>query len=226
MLSGAEFGNSELPAWAQKGNFAVPEQEAQEPSRRRRFRTAAARASEESPARAQSPKSSAPDSRRATAGAALLGSGRRGEEPCSLLDLEGRHLPLLVELVVQGAHDARRQRREVLLRVHGGGESEGCSRAKRRLREMLLGGRHLGPAHVTPRRFLTPPASRTPTEEDRARLLSPAGGAAAAIAWHVQIPIPRPCESGAAVCVLLFLFSWAALQQGHRGPCPAQPCSC
>lgn len=37
-----------------------------------------------------------------------------------LLDLQRCHLPLFVELVIEGAHDVGRERREVFLRVHGG----------------------------------------------------------------------------------------------------------
>lgn len=42
----------------------------------------------------------------------------------SLLDLQRGHLPLFVELVIEGAHDVGRERREVLLGVHGG--NSGC----------------------------------------------------------------------------------------------------
>lgn len=62
--------------------------------------------------------------------------------PRSLLDLQCRHLPLLVQLVVQGAHDAGRQRRKIFLRIH---------RGRRRLR--LPGGGHVG-CHMTPRLLL------------------------------------------------------------------------
>lgn len=43
-----------------------------------------------------------------------------GTSGCLLLDLQRGHLPLFVQLVVEGAHDVRCQRRKVFLGVHDG----------------------------------------------------------------------------------------------------------
>lgn len=50
----------------------------------------------------------------------LLPIPKPGCRPLLLLDLQRCHLPLFVELVIEGAHDVGRERREVFLGVHGG----------------------------------------------------------------------------------------------------------